>query len=86
MVAMLFDRTVAWAAWACRPALVLFPLLVVTEILGLTPTEVTIPFAAMAAIHAAGRGTWLQASRNGSFRFRAVPQASLKPARLVVRG
>lgn len=54
-----FDRMMAWAAWACRPALVLFPLLVACEMAGLVATEVTIPFAVMAAIHGAGRKAWL---------------------------
>lgn len=50
-----FDRIMALVAWACRPALLLFPLLVLGEMAGLVAMEVTIPFAAMAAIHAAGR-------------------------------
>lgn len=50
-----FDRMMALIAWACRPALYLFPLLVLGEMAGLVAMEVTIPFAAMAAIHAAGR-------------------------------
>ncbi|WP_147385563.1 hypothetical protein [Oleomonas cavernae] len=64
MVAARFDRVMAWLAWACRPALVLFPLLMVCEIAGLVPTEVTIPFAVMAAVHAAGRKAWLAARRD----------------------
>lgn len=63
-MAAVFDRVMAWAAWACRPALVLFPLLVVCEIAGLVPTEVTIPFAVMAAVHAAGRKAWLASRRD----------------------
>ncbi|PWR23690.1 hypothetical protein [Zavarzinia compransoris] len=59
-----FERVMAVLAWACRPALLLFPVLVIAEVAGLVPMEVTIPFAAMAAIHAAGR-RYLPPARDG---------------------
>lgn len=62
-----FDRAMAFLAWACRPGLFLFPLLLIAEIAGLVPMEMVLPFASMALIHVAGRRQWLarRAERTG---------------------
>lgn len=63
MLQVAFDRLIAVLAWGCRPALWLFPVLMIGEMAGLVSMEITIPFAAMAAIHVAGRRTWLAQRR-----------------------
>lgn len=78
MMQAAFDRALVFLAWACRPALFLFPLLAIAEMAGYVPSEVTIPFAAMAAIHAAGRKAWL-ASRCRPVVERVVGWAAARP-------
>lgn len=79
-----FDRAMAWLAWACRPALVFFPLLALAEMAGFVSMEVVIPFAVMAAVHAAGRKYGL-ALRAREFRFGPVRRPGFRPVGVAAR-
>ncbi|MCF4164454.1 hypothetical protein L2U69_02180 [Zavarzinia compransoris] len=86
MTDAVFDRAMAVMAWACRPGLLLFPLLLIAEIAGLVPMEMVLPFASMALIHIAGRRQWLtrRAERAGEGDWVEIAPVAV-PARIDAR-